>query len=270
MANERILRSRFYLLAGALVTTFVVLTSPAADARSHHNHGAHSSHFARHGVSSPVMDHGAVNGMRKAQDYSAAKTGSSSDKADNGAPALQGTTAGKGAKQRAGGKETGAGAPLQDANVPELHARDLGPIDTRITVQPRLHGPGAVRQAKSRIGLLGSRYSPVRHSITRGQTGRVARNAIGLPITSPSGIHSPTGAAPRVVPNAGGNLAKPNPGSDYSGVFHPGSVATGTGVGRSSINGNGFARRGFVPAALGGPSKYVVIGINGSTIRPKH
>jgi hypothetical protein len=221
----------------------------------------------------PVLNRDAANGTRQPQDRRAAKP--------DGVPlnTLSAPVAGKGGKQPSGGNtETAIGAPAKDANGPDFHTKDPGPIDTRITVQPRLHGTGqgVARQANSKIGPIGPRYSHARHVFTPGKAGHVTRNAIGLPITphstSPAPnaalVHSPTDVAP-FAPSGSNSVAKPNPSLDHFAVSHPGFVVTGTGAGRPAINGSSFARRGFVPATLGGPSKNVVVGINGSTIRPK-
>jgi hypothetical protein len=281
MAYDRILRRSLYLFAGALVGTSSLLASSAADARARQYHGAHSSHFARPGVRMPVTDHGAAISMRKERGYGTPKTAGPSDKGDGIQPSpLTGTPTVKGIKQPSGGsKDMGAGAPGKDASAPDFHRKNSEPIDTRITVQPPLHGPGLgpVRQAKIRIGPLSSRYSHLRHPFTPAKAGRVTRNAIGLPVTRSAVlpldtvlVRSSSGSAPGVAPSGGDGLAKPNPGSDRVGVFPPGPVMKAMGTARPGLNGNGFVRRGFVPATLGGPTKNVVVGINGSTIRPKH
>jgi hypothetical protein len=266
LAKERTLRIGFYLLAALLVGAPAMLVSFAADAHARHHPGAHAVHFAAPNATVPVLNRDAANGTRQPQDRKAAKT--------DGVPpnTLTGTAAAKGGKQPSGGStETGTGAPAKDANAPDFHTKDLGPIDTRITAQPRLHGagPGTARQAKSKIGPVGSRYSYVRHAFAPRKAGHITRNAIGLPITPRSTIPAPSTALVHSPTDAAG-VVKPNPGLDHFAVSHPGSVVTGTGAGRPAIDGSSFARRGFVPATLGGPTKNVVVGINGSTIRPKH
>jgi hypothetical protein len=263
------------MLAALLVGAPATLVSFAADAHARHHHGAHAVHFAPSNATAPVLNRDAANGTRQPQDRKAVK-------ADGVSPnTLTGAAAAKGGKQPSGGSaETGTGAPAKDANAPDFHTKDLGPVDTRITVQPRLHSaaPATTRQAKSKIGPIGSRYSHGRHAFTPAKAGRVTRNAIGLPITPRSivpgsnatRVRLPTDAAPGVAPNGSDGVVKPNPSPDHFAVSHPGPVATGTGAGRPAIDGSGFARRGFVPATLGGPTKNVVVGINGSTIRPKH
>jgi hypothetical protein len=275
MANKRIFRRGLYLLAGVLAGAPVMLVSFAAGAQARHHHAAHAVHFAPSNTTAPALNREAANGTRQPQGRKAVKT-------DGARPnMLTGTAAGKGGKQPSGGStEAATGAPAKDADVPNFHTKNLGPIDTRITVQPRLHGagPGTARQTKGKVGSIGSRYSRVQHAFTPGKAGQLTRNAIGLPITPQSTIRaprtalvrSPTNASAGIVPSGSDGLVKPDPSPDHFVVSHPGSVVTGTGAGRPELNGSSFARRGFVPATLGGPTKNVVVGINGSTIRPKH
>jgi hypothetical protein len=274
MANKRILRRGLYLLAGVLAAP-AMLVGFAAEAHARHHHAAHVVHFAPPNAKVPVSNLDAANGTRQTQDRKAAKS--------DGVPpnTLTGTAVGKGGKQPSGvSTEPATGAPAKDADAPDFHTKNLGPIDTRIMVQPRVHsvGPGTARQTKGKVGSIGSRYSRVQHAFAPGKAGHVTRNAIGLPITPQSTIpasstaliRSPTNASPGMAPSGGDGLVKPNPSPDHFAVSHPGSVVTGTGAGRLELNGSSFPRRGFVPATLGGPTKSVVVGINGSTIRPKH
>jgi hypothetical protein len=271
------LRIGFYLLAALLLGAPAMLVSFAADAHVRHHHGAHAVHFAPSNATVPVLNRDAANGTQQPQDRK--------DVRPDGAPpnTLTGTAAGKGGKQPSGGStQTGTGEAAKDATAPDFHTKDLGPIDTRITVQPRLHGagPGTARKAKSKVGPIGSRYSHVRHAFTPGKVGHITRNAIGLAITPRSTVPAPNAAlvrsptdadaAPGVAPIGSDGVVKPNPSPDHFAVSRPGPVVIGTGVGRSAINGSGFAPRGFVPATLGGPTKNFIVGINGSTIRPKH
>jgi hypothetical protein len=273
MTRKEILHCGLYFLAGVVACASAMLGSFPANAHARHHHGAHAVHFAPTSATVPVLNRDAANGARQPQDRKAAKT--------DGAPPnpLAGTAAGKGGKQPSSGStETATGAPAKDANASDLHTKDLGPIDTRITVQPRLHGAGpggTARHAKSKIGSVGSRYSHVRHAFTPPRAVHITRNAIGLPITprsAPSAAlaRSPTDAAPSAARNGSNGVVKPNPSLDHFAVSRPGPFVSGTGAGRPAINGSSFARRGLVPATLGGPTKNVVVGIDGSTIRPKH
>jgi hypothetical protein len=275
MAKKRILRRGLYFLVGILVGAPLMLVGFATDAHARHHHGTHAVHFVPPGTTAPMLKRDAANGPRPPHDRGAPRT--------VGAPpnTLIGTGAGKGGKQPSGDStETGTGAPAKDANAPDFHTKDLEPIDTRITVQPRLHGaePGTVRQAKSKIGPVGSRHPYTPHAFTPGKAAHITRNAIGLQIaprsvapTHNAGlVRSPTDAAPGFAPNGNDGVAKSNSSLDHFAVPHPNPVVIGTGASRPAINGNGFVRRGFVPATLGGPAKNVVIGIDGSTIRPKH
>ena len=237
MATKEILRRGLCLLAGILAGAPAVLVASAANARAYHHHGTHAVHFASPGNGAPVLKRDTANEPRQPQDR----------------------------------KEISPGAPAKTANAPDFQSKDIGPIDTHISLQPNLHGagPGTIRQAKSKIGPIGFRYSHVRHPLTPAKSGRNPRNAIGLsvaPQTVGSAnnaglVRSPTGA----VPGGSTVVIKPNPGLDH--FSHPGSQVTGPGAVRPALNGNGFVRRGFVPGTLGGPTKNVVVGINGSTIR---
>jgi hypothetical protein len=267
MAGERTLPRGLYLIAWVLLGTTALLTSPAAKARPSHYHGTHSRHLGLTGVRIPVADHGAVSSVREPQDHRAPKTGNSS----------AGAATQKGGKQPNGAS---AGTAAKDSGVPDFQPKDLGPIDTRITVQPRLHGagPGTPRLTKSGVGPISSRYSHVHHGFTSARSSHLTRNAIGLPVAPPitmrgpnnGVVRAPIGALPGVEPSASYGAVKTNPGPGPFGVSRPGSVVNGLGAQRAGINGNSFGRRGFVPANLGGPTKNVVVGIDGSTIRPKH
>jgi hypothetical protein len=241
MATKEILRRGLCLLAGILAGAPAVLVASAANARAYHHHGTHVVHFASPGNGAPVLKRDTANGPRQPQDR----------------------------------KETSSGVPAKTANAPDFQPKDIDPIDTHVTLQPNLRGagPGTVRQAKSKIGPIGLRYSHVRQPFTPAKSGRNTRNAIGLsvaprtvgPANNAELVRSPTGA----VPSGSAVVIKPNPGLDHFTVSHPGSQVTGPGAVRPALNGNGFVRRGFVPGTLGGPTRNVVVGINGSTIRRK-
>lgn len=241
MATKKILRRGLCLLAGILAGAPALLVASAANARAYHHHGTHAVHVVSPGNGVPVLKRETANGPRQPQDR----------------------------------KETSPGAPAKTVNTPDFQPKDLDPIKTHITLQPNLHGagPGTVRQAKSKIGPIGFRYSHVRQPLTPAKSGRNTRNAIGLsvaprtvgPANNAGPVRSPIGA----VPSGSAVVIKPNPGLDHLAVPHPGSQVTGPGAVRSALNGNGFVRRGFVPGTLGGPTKNVAVGIDGSTIRPK-
>lgn len=273
MARKQISPGGFCLLAGVFAGASAMLVSFAADARPHHPHGAHASHVVPASTTALVLKRDAASGARRPQDRDAVKT-------DGFQPnAFIGAETGKGGKQPGGdSKETRPGVPAKEANAPDFHPQDLGPIDTRITVQPRLHGAGSVtvRQTKSKIGPIGSRYSPVWHAFTPGKSGYITRNAIGLPVAPRSVVPANSAALVRSKdaapnsPTASNDATKLNPGPDHLAVSHPGFQVIGLGAGRPALNGSGFVRRGFVAATLGGPAKNVAVGINGATIRPKH
>jgi hypothetical protein len=273
MTNKRILRCGLYFLAGVLAGAPAMLASTAANAHVRRHHGVHTIHFAPPNATVPVLNRDAASGTRQPQDRKAVKT--------DGAPPNTpiGSEPGRGGKPPIGGsKDTWTSAPAKDASAPDFHTKDLGPIDTRITVQPRVSSErfGRARQVKSRIGPIGSRYSQ-RRAFTGRKTGHVTRNAIGLPITQPGTGPAPNNGlvrspvvAPGLAPIGSDRVVKLSPGPDRFGLSHPNPVVNGSDLGRPRINGNGFVRRGFVPATLGGPTKNVLVGIDGSTIRPKH
>jgi hypothetical protein len=241
MATKEILRRGLCLLAGILAGAPAMLVAYAANARAYHHHGTHAVHVVSPGNGAPVLKRDTANGPRQSQDR----------------------------------KEISPGTPAKTINAPDFKPKGVEPIDTHITLQPNLHGagPGAVRQAKSKIGPIGFRYSHVRQPFTPAKSGRDARNAIGLSVAPPTVgpannagfARSPTG----VVPSGNAVVIKPNPGLDHFAVSHPGSQVSGPSAVRPALNGNGFVRRGFVPGTLGGPTKNLVVGINGSTIRRK-
>jgi hypothetical protein len=280
MTKERILRSAFHLLGGVLFAAPAMLASFAADAHSRPHHRAHSAHFVQPDPSQPVLNHAVADGWGKLRNHGAAKPGSSPGNAEGSAPfnTLPGST-GRGAKQETwGSKETGAGSAAKDANAPDVHMKDLRPIDSRITVQPSLHAarPEMTREVKSKIR---PNTAKVRQTFIPAKASRVTRNAIGLPVTPNSGIagHNsvpaglPAGTAPVVAVSGSNSLAKPYPGQDRLGVSRPnaGTIMPGRVANRGTINGTSFSQRGFAPIGLGGPVK-TVVGINGSMIRPKH
>jgi hypothetical protein len=242
MATKEILRRGLCLLAGILAGAPAVLVASAANAHAYHHHGTHAVHVVSPGNGSPVLKRDTANGPRQPQDR----------------------------------KEISPGTPAKTVNAPDFQPKGVEPIDTHIALQPNLHGagPGTVRHAKSKIGPMGFRYSHVRQPFSPAQSGRNTRNAIGLsvaprtvgPANNAGLVRSPIGA----VPSGSAVVIKPNPGLDHFAVSHPGPQVTGHGAVRPELNGNSFVRRGFVPGTLDGATKNVVVGINGSTIRPKH
>ena len=280
MATKAILRRGLYLLVGVLAGAPAMLASFAADAHTRPQHRAHSAHFVQPDPSPPVLNHAVADGWGKLQDHGAPKPGSSAGNTEGSAPlnTLPGS-AGRGAKQETwGSKETGAGSAAKDANAPDVHMKDLGPINSRITVQPSLHGarPEMIREVKSKIRR---NTAKVRHTFSPGKASRIMRNAIGLPVTPHNGIAGhdsvpaglPSGAASGVAVSGSNSLAKPYPGQDRLGVSRPnaGTIMPSRVANRGTINGTSFSQRGFVPIGLGGPAK-TVVGINGSMIRAKH
>lgn len=278
MATKAILRRGLYLLVGVLAGVPAILASFVADAHARPHHKAHSAHFVRPDPSPPVLNHVVADGWGKLQNHGAPKPGSSPGNAGGSAPliTLPGS-AGRGAKQETwGSRETGTGSAAKDANAPDVHMKDLGPIDSRITVQSSLRGarPEMTREVK---GKIRRNTAKVRQTFIPGKASRITRNAIGLPVTPHRGIAGhdavpaglPAGAAPGVVVSGSNSSAKPYPGQDRLGVSRPNAGTIMPSRVANAINGTSFSQRGFVPIGLGGPAK-TVVGINGSMIRAKH
>jgi hypothetical protein len=111
----------------------------------------------------------------------------------------------------------------------------------------------------------------------------IARNAIGLPVTRHEGLQerssephgapaqSPTHDAPSVAASGAGNLAKTDGGLERPPIVRPSPspVVSAPVAQRGTINGTGLTRPSSAPSSLGGPAK-VVVGINGTSARPKH
>ena len=271
MATKGILRRGLCFLAGLLALAPAVLASSSANARAYHHHVPRAVHFVSPGKDASVLKRAAANGPRQPQGGGGPETDGSPSNAFSGAPGE------KSGKQPNGWfKKTSPSAPAKTANAPDSQAKDFGPVDTRITVQPRLYGegPGTIRQAKSKIAPIGFRYSHIRHPFPSAKSRRNTRNAIGLsivprgagPASNAALVRSPT----NVAPSSSAVVIRPGAGRDHFAVSRPGFQVTEPGASRPALNGNGFARRGFVPSTLGGPSKNVVVGIDGSTMRSKH
>ena len=165
------------------------------------------------------------------------------------------------------------GSPGKDANPPDVPINDLGAVDTRITVQPRLHGSIGHSDGEQKdknqphaLTSLGShpRLSP-RHQ------DEIIHNAIGVPI--PRSASAPAGgqgsdsraASPTAPPPVSNTVVIP----PRVTVLRPhrGTLTPAPASRPPTISGNGLHRRGNAPATLGGPTM-TAAGINGSTIRP--
>ena len=161
--------------------------------------------------------------------------------------------------------------------TPDVHVKDLGPVDTRITVSPEPH-----RTSDKRLNPLP--HSPMGRRIlsphTRPPGTPPRRNSIGEAVPSPvqpaartpshessAGAASPPGIAARGGEGPGNTAAAP--GSAAVAPLHPHPITAAPAVPRSTISGSSITRRSNLPVGIGGQAKPVA-GINGSEIRPKH
>jgi hypothetical protein len=154
--------------------------------------------------------------------------------------------------------------------------KDLGPIDTRMSVHQQLRRPRAkldkAREVKINLRRPNRAYPHLQSTKATGVVGGSPRNAIGLslpsrdagPVEPHFGAEHPlvSGGDDRHA-NAGLNQARlPHP---TVRVFVPTPTANRAAIG--TIGGNNFARRNW--GAIGGPAK-MGGGINGTTLRPAH
>lgn len=214
-------------------------------------------------------DHAASKDIRPRQDGSSALSqspshdGSKAKKSDAGEHSDHGLPEGK-------------GSSAKGADTPEVRMKDLGPVDTRITVPPQPHRSDVGKQTPPLHSPTGLRTQPP-HMRRPGAT--TTRNSIGEAVPSsaqpaarapsPGGIPgtmAPPSTAHRV--ESPGNAAAA-PGSPTLAPLHARPLTTAPPPPRSTIDGSSIARRGNAPAAIGGQAKPAA-GINGSAIRLKH
>jgi hypothetical protein len=135
--------------------------------------------------------------------------------------------------------------------------KDPGGIDTRVTVQPRrLSRRNSMKD--SNRPLIAHHTAPRRLS-SHSAPAQITRDALGVPVVR----HEDIGGHDGRQENPG--LAR-TPATGPRPPFH--AVVNPTAPNRGAINGTGLTRRGFGPAAIGGPARPVA-GISGTTIRPK-
>jgi hypothetical protein len=264
--------------AAATTTGFARPVHGRADGRVHRHHGPSNKPARPELSASPSVQHPEGDAVRSGKQGPATSplalekpNGTAAPNAGaRSAPGRDISSTDPAERLKGGVKATGSGGgasdPLGNTAKPEIHMRDLGPVDTRITVQPRLRGqtPQASGAVKDKSKPDRFKYLHSRPNWARRQTGRGAHNAIGVPVVEP---HSPgPGSLPArsAVPGAASHQA-PAP-SAYPQPHPP--IGTAPVAGRMSINGRGSERRGLAPAAIGGP-KTTVTGISGSMVRPK-
>jgi hypothetical protein len=284
MTKDQPMRIGLYLLAGALFSAPMMLVNSVADAHPHHHHRLQAAHFVRPDVSVPPANHIAPPGALKPEDHGVSQADGAFTKGsrNTGRPGKPGTTK-TGSEGTPGGiKDASTGTLAKDTTSPDVHMKDLGPVDTRISVEPRLHGvkPDRIRSAKTKFKL------PPRHGLQvrpRLAPATVVRNAIGVPI-HPQGTDN-KGSQGKVPDQAGaGGTPKPAAGNGEAGVAGLGlqpqisnPVPTNglhspptTTMNHSSIGGNVMLRPTTAPGVIGGPAKNVVGALNGTTFRQRH
>jgi hypothetical protein len=279
------MRIGFYLLAGAMLGGPAILANPAADAHPRHHHGLHAAHFIRPDVSLPPASHVAPAGASKLEDHRAADTDNAFTKGGRNAEhAGQPGPAKIGAEGAPGGiKDPSTGGPTKELPPPDVHMKDLGPVDTRISVEPRLHGvkPDRVRNAKTKFKAVPGRGL---QGYRRVAPTTVVRNAIGVPIHRPRAdneesqkkIPGQIGAGATLKPHAGNastnvvglGLRPQVPNSLTTNGPSPPSPTIAM-INHSSISGSIMLRPSITPGVIGGPAKNIV-GLNGTTFRQRH
>ena len=163
--------------------------------------------------------------------------------------------------------------PTKGTDRPALRMKDLGAVDTRITVPPQ---PRRADRQQNRLlhSPTGLRIVPP-HS--RGAVNPPGRNSIGAALSSParpdtpapSQDRSPGPKNPAIAARASGPGAAGAPGNPALAPLHAHPITLAPAARRSTIGGSSIARRTNTPAAIGGQAKPLV-GINGTEIRPKH
>ncbi len=177
-------------------------------------------------------------------------------------------------------KERISGAHENSGNFADVHMKDLGPIDTRITVLGRaVEGMGdSGSKTKSRLIIPG--VGRGFHSHAAWTTKSASRNAIGIRVDADRDYRHENGPADlaAVAMHAAGApgarpiglMGKPSLRDDRPRLVRPGAGPSTLPpvVGRAAINGTGLLRRGFAPAIVGGPPRRIA-GISGSMFRSK-
>jgi hypothetical protein len=158
--------------------------------------------------------------------------------------------------------------------------QDSDAVDTRITVQPRRLGKRD-EMREGNIKPLAPRIFQLRRLSAHQGSGRVTRDAVGLPVAGHDGMEqesgqrhdlpalvhdraaAPTGSGANAsggVARTGGALGRPT--LNANPVVRPAALNRGT------INGTALTRPSYGPSSIGGPAKPVA-GISGTKIRPK-
>ena len=169
--------------------------------------------------------------------------------------------------------ESGQQLPNEsDAGSTDLLAKDANPIDTHTPIQSSPDGGRKTLGMTANFRLVPSPY-PWRPPVP----GVLVRDAIGFSASEPEGVKLHTGER-RDLPRGLQGWVGATHGLPNGGRFGNGNtiVAPATGnllvhptkVNRGTIDGTSFTRPAFGSSGIGGPAKSVV-GINGTTIRPR-
>ncbi len=279
------MRTGLYLRAGLLLGATAILGSSVAHARPHH-HRPHAADFVRPGVAASPANNVAPTGTLKPEDHGSADTDHAFTKGGRNAerPGQLGPAKAGGEGTLGGIKDANLDAPAKEITPPDVHMKDLGPVDTRVTVQPRLHGvkPGTIRSTKAKFKVVPGHGLQVHPRLAPAS---VARNAIGVPIY-PQGADSKSSKG-KVPDHIGaGGAPKPQAGNGGTGIVGLGlrpqvpNAVTANGGGsppqaitamnHSSIGGSIVLRPTTAPGVIGGPTKNVVGALNGTTFRQRH
>ena len=289
MAKDGSLRIGLYLVATALLVGAPAMRFGFAEEARTHGSGASGP-----GDSPPTRSYATPGGaqhdthtdLKSGNGPEKNGDGTTSRKSSPGAMERNSKTGERGAHPANGGTNRSGNAdsrsdahagPHTDTRLDDRAGmKDLGPIDTRMSVHLQLRRP-RVKSDKAREVKINlrrpNRANPHLESTkANGVVGGSPRNAIGLSLPSrdagPVELHFGeehplvSGGDDRHA-NAGLNQARlPHP---TVMVFVPAPTAKRAAIG--TIGGNNFARRNW--GALGGPAK-MDGGINGTTLRPAH
>lgn len=153
--------------------------------------------------------------------------------------------------------------------------KDLGPVETRITVLPRMRRP----EDKKKSSLLHSppglrmplHIRPPAIPPKRNSIGETLPPSIRPGAPTPAQGRTPNSVGPTVTARGGEAPGNPSaaPGNAALAPLRARPIMAAPAAPRSTINGSGIARRSSAPLGIGGQAKPAA-GVNGSEIRPKH
>jgi len=168
------------------------------------------------------------------------------------------------------GTGVGQGPVAKAANPIDTRPRDT--IDggiTALSLRPGI-GPGRVRSATAafKIGVPGNFQA--HHPAAASASNPIARNAIAVPVGQHENLNKSGAEHFGTAAPAPGSLSESRVfGGPNLGQPHPAAIASADVLSRGKIDGAALIRPALMPAGLGGPAK-AVVGINGTSFRPKH